>query len=52
MSHGDGRHEQRDEEYHPGEDGVNKFLSKNQVYAEDGDFAFVLDFIRSHTNCR
>ena len=31
---------------------VNEFLSKNQVYAEDEDFAFVLDFIRSHTNCR
>lgn len=31
---------------------VNEFLSKNQVYAEDEDFPFVLDFIRSHTNCR
>ena len=31
---------------------VNELLSKNQVYAEDEDFAFVLDFIRSHTNCR
>lgn len=31
---------------------VNELLSKNQVYAEDEDFPFVLDFIRSHTNCR
>lgn len=31
---------------------VNEFLFKNQVYAADEDFAFVLGFIRAHTNCR
>ena len=31
---------------------VNEMLFKNQVYAVDEDFDFVLGFIRSHTNCR
>ena len=31
---------------------VNEFLCKNQVYAADEDFDFVLGFIRAHTNCR
>lgn len=31
---------------------VNEMLFKNQVYAADEDFDFVLGFIRSHTNCR
>jgi hypothetical protein len=30
---------------------VNEFLCKNQVYAADEDFDFVLGFIRAHTNC-
>ena len=28
---------------------VNELLNKNQVYAEDEDFDFVLNFIRAHT---
>ena len=31
---------------------LNEMLFKNQVYAADEDFDFVLGFIRSHTNCR
>ncbi len=30
---------------------VNELLSKNQVYAADEDFDFVLGFIRAHTKC-
>ena len=28
---------------------VNELLSRNQVYAEDADFDFVLNYIKSHT---
>jgi hypothetical protein len=38
-------------EFCPGRDliKVNELLNKNQVYAEDEDFDFVLNFIRAHT---